>query len=63
MYAPVQERSMNRHTLSLRHGCRLAALLGGLILSGCQSLDFPWASSEGLPKQWEPDAKQVSAEQ
>ena len=54
---------MNRHTLSLRHGCRLAALLGALILSGCQSLDFPWASSEGLPKQWEPDAKQVSAEQ
>ena len=28
-----------------------------LATSGCQSLNFPWGSTPGLPTQWEPEVQ------
>lgn len=41
--------------------CRRVLVIGLLLAgAGCQSLDFPWDSSQRVPDQWEPATPRTS---
>jgi hypothetical protein len=42
--------------LLLRGLCALGMLLS-VALAGCESLNFPWSATNGVPAQWEPDVE------